>query len=604
MENIQVVPINVSEEAASFASPFVKRQGRTLTWNSLSFAAKKGNKEPKIILDGISGEVTPGQVCCILGPSGAGKSSLLNVLCGRIAQGGNHEISGTISVNGSAVNPSSLSFKQSVAYVMQEDATWPTLTCREALRVAATLRLPASVSESTKDNLVNTIIKELGLTECADVLCGGPLVKGLSGGEKKRVCIGLELISNPTLIFLDEPTSGLDSYSAKNCVELLRKISRAGSSVLCTIHQPSSEVFQLFDRCILMKSGRIVFQGPTEEINTHFEKIGFPVPMNYNPADHAMSVVQRTSIPELEAKNAFTAAASTATERRATQSKPAPYHSTAIRASFWKQLSILCWRELMNVRRDPGVLIGRFGVSGMINGIMACVFFGSGRQNDMEPENLQNHFGALSFAMISAMFGNAQGTLLTFPFEKPVFLREYSTGMYSATAYCLSKIIAEIPLVILQCCWSVSILYWMLGWQGKFLGIVVAQVLLGLASSSIAMVLGASVNDTKTAAELMPAVLVPQIMFAGFFVRVDQIPIYLRWAQYLCSLKFGVNLAVIVEFGSSTCAAENPGCKRLLDTNDIVEEDWWIYVLVLFSLFFFFRLMAINVLVTKSRKFY
>jgi ABC-type multidrug transport system ATPase subunit len=597
--------IDIESGRGSESSPFAKRKGKTLKWENLSFAIK-GKGDSKVILNNLWGEVPVGQVCCILGPSGAGKSSLLNVLCGRLAQGGKNEISGNITMEGQTIDPTDLSFKRSVAYVMQDDACWPTLTCRESLQVAATLRIPGSVSKEAKEKLVDNIISELGLTECADTLCGGELVKGLSGGEKKRTCIGLELISSPALVFLDEPTSGLDSHSASQCVELLRKVSRAGSAILCTIHQPSSEVFQLFDSCILLKSGRIVFQGPTSTINAHFKSIGLPVPMNYNPADHVMSVVQKHTIAELEERNALMGRPDMPVRKQSSfeLGEGQPQMEPQAHAGFFQQLRILVWREFMNVRRDPGVMIGRFGITGTLNLIMGLIFFGAGNKNDMLPENLQSHFGALTFVTISAMFGNAQATLLTFPFEKPVFLREYSTGMYNATAYTTSKILAEIPLCFLQCLWGMLIIYWMVDLQGNFVGHVCAQWLLGLAASSVAMLIGAAAPDVKTATEMAPGMLVPQLMFAGFFIRIDQIPVYLRWAQYLCSLKYALNLAVIVEFGKDTCSSEITGCQKILETNDVVESDWWVYVVVLLALFAAFRLLAINVLVKTAKKFY
>jgi ATP-binding cassette, subfamily G (WHITE), eye pigment precursor transporter len=183
---------------------------------------------------------------------------LLNVLAGRITGGsGGKVLSGTLTANGEVIKPTS--FRKNVAYVTQEDALFSTATAREALEFSAKLRLPKSVSKQERDTLVNDIIDSLGLRKCENTLVGSELIRGLSGGERKRVAIGVELVSNPTCLFLDEPTSGLDSYSALNVVHILKAISDTGCTIICSIHQPSSEVFNSFDSLVLLGQGNVVF---------------------------------------------------------------------------------------------------------------------------------------------------------------------------------------------------------------------------------------------------------------------------------------------------------------------------------------------------------
>lgn len=186
-----------------------------------------------------------------MGPSGAGKSSLLNVLAGRSSPGSGISIEGKVTVGGKVINP--VAFRKNIAYVMQDDALLATATPREALRFSANMRLPSSTSTETIEELVNKTLADLGLTVCADVMIGGALIKGISGGQRKRTSVGVELITKPPLLFLDEPTSGLDSYSAFSLISLLRKVASVDCTILCTIHQPSSEVFFLFDVVIFMK---------------------------------------------------------------------------------------------------------------------------------------------------------------------------------------------------------------------------------------------------------------------------------------------------------------------------------------------------------------
>lgn len=221
---------------------------RDITWSNVCYAV--GEKD---ILNSCWGQVPHGNVCAILGPSGAGKSSLLNVLAGRVTSNHTYHISGTVKISGEPIVPSE--FRKNIAYVMQDDALMATATPREALLFSASMRLPQSDSMEKLILLTDKLLADLGLTECADVIIGNALIKGISGGQRKRTSVGVEVITDPLLLFLDEPTSGLDSHTASNLVILLKKIAMKDCVVLCTIHQPSSEVFSLFDSCIVMRQG-------------------------------------------------------------------------------------------------------------------------------------------------------------------------------------------------------------------------------------------------------------------------------------------------------------------------------------------------------------
>ena len=223
-------------------------------------AVTKSGKD-KAVLWNCSGESRPGQLRAIMGPSGAGKSSLLNVLAGRVPQSVKHQVSGFIKSNGEVINP--FNFASTIAYVMQDDALFSFTTPREALMFSANLRLPQSTPVSEKSEVVENMISALGLSKCADGRIGSALSKGISGGERKRCSIGIELVTRPSIIFLDEPTSGLDSFAAYNVVRILRNLSRAGggTTVLCTIHQPSSEVFNVFDVLTLLGGGSTNYHG-------------------------------------------------------------------------------------------------------------------------------------------------------------------------------------------------------------------------------------------------------------------------------------------------------------------------------------------------------
>eukprot|EP00299_Pterocystis_sp_00344_P019145 c9525_g1_i2.p1 GENE.c9525_g1_i2~~c9525_g1_i2.p1 ORF type:complete len:598 (+),score=129.97 c9525_g1_i2:51-1844(+) len=592
--------ISSAPSVAAFGSPFAPRPGKDLEWQNVTYSVVKKDGSKKTILNNTWGAVPGGKVCCILGPSGAGKSSLLNLLAGRISRTKLNEMSGNITVNDVSINP--VKYRRKIAYVMQDDALFPTLTPREALRFSAALRIPNSISKQQKESLVSSMIVELGLEKCADTLIGSALIKGVSGGERKRTSVGVELVTNPSLVFLDEPTSGLDSYSAHQCVDLLRKVGEAGSTVLCSIHQPSSDIFAMFDICILLRAGRIVYQGPVSGVVNHFGAAGFPVPINYNPADHIMDVVQRNTEQYLDEKNLMMISnvQSTTTSFGGELTDDEEIVATA---SKFTQLRWLLWREMVGIRRDVGALMGRFLMTGMLALLFGLIFRGSGNRDDSDSDNLQAHFGSLTMIGISAMFGTAQGTLLSFPFERPIFLREYSTGTYKSMAYFISKIVSELPMAFLQNLLLVIITYWLIEFQGNFILLVIIMWMLGVSSTSVAMLLGSVFDDVKTAAEASPALFVPQILFAGFFIRLELVPVYMRWAQYLCSLKYAMNLAILVEFNDCS-DDEKPSCVSLRDKNNIEKGHWWIYALILIALFIGFRLVSLFILRKRAKKFF
>jgi ABC-type multidrug transport system ATPase subunit len=213
---------------------------------------------------------------------------LLNILAGRASSRGRLTIKADLRLNNYSVDTTNIQVRKQIAFVAQDDSLQVTATPREAIRFSAKLRLSRETSEDALDALTQRMITELGLTSCADTIVGGALIKGISGGERKRTSVGVELVVKPALVFLDEPTSGLDSYSAVQLCQVLKKVANAGASVLFTIHQPSSEIFSSFDCLILMKKGRVLYQGSVQNVSSYFETRNYPVPPNFNPADHIM----------------------------------------------------------------------------------------------------------------------------------------------------------------------------------------------------------------------------------------------------------------------------------------------------------------------------
>jgi ABC-type multidrug transport system ATPase subunit len=305
------------------------------------------------------------------------------------------DVSGHVTIDGNSINPALC--RQSFAYVMQHDALMATATPRESLRFSAMLRLQRHCSLSDVDSRVQQTISALYLDKCADTCIGDELMKGISGGERKRTAVGIELITNPSLIFLDEPISGLDAFTGFKLVQLLGKIAASNASVLLSIHQPSSEIFYQFDRVIFLKQGRILFQGNPSDIVLSFSEKGYKCPDNYNPADFVMFVCQTESLDVLEAKHAFAdAPVSLGTKANSIESIALAVCEVPVQADFFTQLYWITYRELINTIRNKQAIMGRFGVVVVINIIFSILFLRRGDKDDSVKDNFDAHFGAVT----------------------------------------------------------------------------------------------------------------------------------------------------------------------------------------------------------------
>lgn len=258
----------------------------TLTFDNVHFCVKTSTGE-RCILQGVSGFARPGEMIALLGPSGAGKSSLLNVLAGRVTSG----VTGSVTVNGGDVN--STENRRHTAYIMQDDSLLGALTVRENLEYSADLSIDSSVSNAEKAERVDKVITDLGLDRVADSKVGNVIIRGVSGGERRRVSIGIELVSSPALMFLDEPTSGLDSTASFHVMSMMRDLARTQQrTIVASIHQPSSATFGLFDRVLFLTGGSTAYFGTVENIPTYLENaLGEEPPPYVNLADHMLDKI-------------------------------------------------------------------------------------------------------------------------------------------------------------------------------------------------------------------------------------------------------------------------------------------------------------------------
>ncbi|CAJ1422528.1 unnamed protein product [Effrenium voratum] len=307
-----------------------------------------------------------------------GKSTLLNVLAGRQLTSRVFRIEGELRVNGRAVEPWRL--RPRVAYVMQKDEFFATETPREAILFSARLRLPAShlsmLEEKGIDSYITQLLDSLGLSGCCDRRIGGASLNGISNGERKRVSIGVELITRPSIVFLDEPTTGLDSFSAWQVMRIVKDLADSGCTVVCTIHQPSSEIFALLDRVICLCHQRAIYHGPATELSRWLERSGRHVPRDYNPADYVMFLMETLPKSELELLCGTSRVSRDSSFRPSADGGSAPHRlePAKMRKSFALQVWCLTQREWRNLRRDSASLKLRFVLTGFLTILFSLVF--------------------------------------------------------------------------------------------------------------------------------------------------------------------------------------------------------------------------------------
>ncbi|BAT72614.1 ABC transporter G family member STR-like isoform X1 [Vigna umbellata] len=279
---------NVNQQGPQKSTPGYGLEFSNLSYSIIKKQKKDGvwiNKETYLLHD-ISGQAIKGEIMAVMGPSGAGKSTFLDALAGRIARG---SLEGSVRIDGKPITTSYM--KMVSSYVMQDDQLFPMLTVFETFMFAAEVRLPPSISRAEKKKRVYELLDQLGLQSATHTYIGDEGRRGVSGGERRRVSIGIDIIHKPSLLFLDEPTSGLDSTSAYSVVEKVKDIARGGSIVLMTIHQPSFRIQMLLDQITVLARGRLIYMGKPDALQDHMSRFGRPVPDGENSIEYLLDVI-------------------------------------------------------------------------------------------------------------------------------------------------------------------------------------------------------------------------------------------------------------------------------------------------------------------------
>ncbi|EKX39023.1 hypothetical protein GUITHDRAFT_76679 [Guillardia theta CCMP2712] len=506
----------------------------------------------KTILSSVTGVFEPGKFTAIMGSSGAGKTTLLNAVAGEAAGG---ILSGAVRFNGAKVDTATI--RRLRAFVFQDDVVMGTMTAYEAISMSAKLRLPPDMPLEEKMRRVDQMIEILHLERCKDNVIGYPGEKsGVSGGERKRISIAMELITNPSVLFLDEPTSGLDTHTAHSVCKTLKELAAAGRTVVATIHQPSSDIFHMFDNLLLLASGRILYQGPSRSCMDYFATRGSPCPQFTNPADHifmkvlndqlASSELERKAKREqIEGLLSEYAESSTFKDMEARVKVPGSgvdKSSSSFSPSLLLQMSVLFGRAKNNAIRNRLILRAKIGQS-LFMGLLVGLIYRDLQTNQRSIQRRQDRTGALFFVSVNVTMSAMMTVITAFGVERVVFERERSIGMYSTFAYFLAKIIVELPHNIIFPFIQANIVYFLLQLQlsGEkwitwcdFFDLFLYNLL--------GMPTGASSSSCLTTSGMLlgsaPIIIFPLMLFSGFFVNQKGIPVYFDWIKYISPMRY------------------------------------------------------------------
>nr|QNH67901.1 ATP-binding cassette transporter subfamily G-like protein 2 [Brachionus rotundiformis] len=594
--NFLEIPRTESESVNSSLNQSVSNQNQiALSWKNVTVSLPKKNRllqklkkqtykieEPKKLVSNVDGYASLGEVMAIMGASGAGKTTLLNVL--NFRNRGKLKITGQIALNGRAVR-SIEEIREVSSYVQQDDLFIGYLTVREHLLFQAMLRMDKDSTKKERMARVNKILQDLNLKKCENTVIGFFGRRGISGGEKRRLAFASEIITNPSILFCDEPTSGLDSFMAMSVMEAMRNLASQGKCIICTIHQPSSEIFQEFDKLCLLAEGRLAYHGSLPGAAEFFQSQGLILPPNFNPADFYIRqlailptnreecLVKVNKICDNFAKSSQkdeirSSIESSLNEKTLNDTNDSNRGNVCTRfmcknykTNFFIQLSWLLWRNSLGILREPFTFKIQVFQTIIVSLLFGLIYL----RLQYDQKGVMDMNGFMFLCICNNGFATMFFVVNVFPLELPIFIREYQNGMYKVISYYLAKTLTDLPTFFVLPILFMSIAYWMANLNNsadRFFICVSIIVLVVQCSLAFGCFLSAIAPSTNVALALAGPILVPLMIFSGFLLNNESIPKYFIWLRYLSWFSYS-NEAILLNqwkgVKNITCAEQNRG---------------------------------------------
>lgn len=544
-----------------------------LEWKDISYSVKVKSSEGKVIdkavLKDLTGHAAPGTFTVILGASGSGKTSLLSVLADRLLYSKGATLNGELKINSEAPPAD---YRSHCAYVQQTDVFYPFSTVRETVEMAACLRLGGNMPRAAKKERASQVIQQLGLTKAIDTKVGdGNRVKGISGGEMKRVSIGCELVSSPSLVMLDEPTSGLDSTAALKVVQGLRDLAASGHTVIASIHQPGSAIYALFGNVVVLAEGELAYFGPADKVVKHFGDIGYPCPAMFNPAEYVLDVTsaelrdsesdedkdKRLQIIKQHGAQTVTFA------RQVSQGMGAPMEAST---AYIEQFTLLYRRILKDAMRNKFALIIKF-VQSISTTLITVGLYSNLTGGGVVPIITANISALLFFVTINGLFGPLFSTIQAFAPEVNIVLRERMNNLYGMAPYYLAKLLVALPVELLPLIVGNTVAFWLLKLDhsaARYLEYLIFTCGMTFSSVGLGFMLAAATGGNIQAASAMvgPIALI-FLLLGGFFINTSTIPVWIAWLSKVSYVSWSFQGLCISQFQGRSISA--PGYASMPD---------------------------------------